>query len=79
MARTGEVTREQAEMAFSRILLQKIRQDRYPSYTQMKLLEQTLPRSLYRDYLNALFEKVMADERPSITMLRNIQRFTSQM
>ena len=79
MASTVEVTREQAATAFSRVLLEKIRQDQYPSYTQMRLLEQTIPRSLHREYLSILLEKVMSENRPSTTMLRNIQRFVSEM
>ena len=78
MASTGEVTREQAQTAFSRILLEKIRQDRNPSYTQMRLLEQTIPPSLHREYLTILLEKVMDDNTPSTTMLRKIQRFMSE-
>jgi hypothetical protein len=73
------VSREQAQTAISRILLEKIREDRFPSYTQMTMLEQTLPPSLYREYLNILFEKVMTENRPSITMLRRIQAFSSQL
>ena len=75
----ADVSREQAQTALSRILLEKIREDRYPSYTQMTMLEQTLPPSLYREYLNVLLEKVMSENRPSITMLRRIQQFASQL
>jgi hypothetical protein len=73
------VTREQAQTAFSRLMLEKIREDRYPSYTQMTMLEQTLPPSLHREYLNVLLEKVISENRPSVTMLRRLQRFASQL
>jgi len=73
------VSREQAQTVLSRILLEKIRQDPYPSYTYMTMLEQTLPPSLHREYLNILLEKVMNDRRPSTTMIRRIQRFTEQI
>jgi hypothetical protein len=79
MASTSTVTREQAETALARVLLAKVRQDRYPSYTQMSMLEQMLPPALHREYLSILLEKVMNDPRPSITMLRRIHRFTSQL
>ena len=75
----AEVTREQAQTALSRVLLEKIRKDTYPSYTQMSLLEQSIPPSLHREYLEILLEKVMHDERPSITMLRRIQQFSAQL
>jgi hypothetical protein len=73
------VSREQVQTAISRILLEKIRQDRYPSYTQMTMLEQTIPPSLYREYLNVLLEKVISENRPSVTMIRRIQRFASHL
>jgi hypothetical protein len=38
-----------------------------------------LPRSLYREYLSILFEKVMRDQWPSPSMLRRIQRFSAQL
>ena len=76
---SSEVTREQVQTALSHVLLDKIRNDRYPSYTQMAMLEQTLPPSLRGEYLNVLFEKVASDSRPSITMLRRIQRFAAQL
>jgi hypothetical protein len=78
--RTGsQVSREQAQTALARLLLQKVRTDTYPSFTQLNILEQTLPPSLHGDYLSILFEKV-ADERfPSTSMLRRIQRFADQL
>jgi hypothetical protein len=73
------VSREQAQTAISRILLEKIRADRYPSSTQMTMLEQTIPPSLYREYLNVLLEKVISENRPSVTMLGRLQRFASRL
>jgi hypothetical protein len=75
----NDVSREQVQTAISRILLEKIREDRYPSYTQMTMLEQTIPPSLYREYLNVLLEKVISENRPSVTMIRRIQRFASHL
>jgi hypothetical protein len=73
------VSREQVQTALSRLLLERIRQDKHPSYTQMSMLEQTLPPSLHREYLSVLLEKVMNDSRPSTTMIRRIQRFADQL
>jgi hypothetical protein len=70
---------EQAQTAFARLLLQKVREDKHPSFTQMNILEQTLPRSLYREYFVVLLEKAMSERRPSVSMLRRIQRFAAQM
>jgi hypothetical protein len=74
-----QVSSEQAQTALSRVLLEKLRQDKYPSSTEMDILEQTLPPSLEREYLNVLLEKVLVERRPSISMLRRIQRFSSQL
>jgi hypothetical protein len=74
-----QVTREQAQTALSRVLLEKLRQDKHPSSTEMDILEQSLPASLEREYLNVLLEKVLVEPRPSISMLRRIQRFSSQL
>jgi hypothetical protein len=69
----------QAQTALSRVLLDKIRNDNHPSFTQMNMLEQTLPQSLHREYLGILLEKVMGEQWPSISMLRRIQRFSNQL
>jgi hypothetical protein len=45
----------------------------------MQILEQTLPRSLRREYLNVLLEKVVSDSSPSIPMLRHIARLAQSL
>ena len=75
----GDVSRLQVQTALSRVLLDKIRNDNHPSFTQMNMLEQTLPQSLHREYLGILLEKVMGEQWPSISMLRRIQRFSNQL
>ena len=68
---------EQVQTAISRVLLEKIRTDTYPSYTHMNLLEQSLPQSLQREYVSVLLEKVVDERFPSPSMLRRIQRFAA--
>ena len=75
----GDVSRLQVQTALSRVLLDKVRNDNHPSFTQMNMLEQTLPQSLHREYLGILLEKVMGEQWPSISMLRRIQRFSNQL
>jgi hypothetical protein len=74
-----DLTREQAQTAIARLLLARVRRDRHPSFTEMNVLEQVLPRSLYRDYLIVLLEKVMRERWPSVSMLRRIQRFAAYL
>jgi hypothetical protein len=79
MAGTAQIDRLQAQTAFARVLLDKVQRDTYPSSTQLGMLEETLPPSMYGDYLGALLAKV-ADERwPSVSMLARIQRFSERI
>ena len=66
--------RQQAQTALARVLLEKIRQDNHPSQSQMMIFEETAPREMAGEYLNVLLEKVANDRRPSIPMLRHIQK-----
>ena len=75
----GDVSRLQVQTALSRVLLDKVRNDNHPSFTQMNMLEQTLPQSMHREYVSVLLEKVMGEQWPSISMLRRIQRFSNQL
>jgi hypothetical protein len=70
---------EEARNAIARLLLEKVRQDKYPSTTQMDIIEQMMPSYLLRDYLNVLLEKVMSDSSPSIPMLRRLARIAGQL
>ena len=56
------------------LLLQRIRQDHYPSATEMQLLESIIPKSMVSEYLDVLLEKVQADTWPSIPMMQRIIR-----
>ena len=56
------------------LLLQRIREDDYPSATQMQLLESIIPQSMVNDYLEVLLEKIQADTWPSIPMIQRIIR-----
>jgi len=67
-------SRLEVETALSRVLLEKVRGDAHPSTTYMDMLEQMAPPELLREYLNVLFEKLITDQRPSIDMLRRVQR-----
>jgi hypothetical protein len=65
-----------ARMAFSELLLDRIRQDRFPSYTEMNIFEQTAPEDMAPEYLEVLIEKATA-ERPSPTMVRHISQLVA--
>jgi hypothetical protein len=69
----------EAQVAVANFLLERIRQDQYPSETQMKLLEEFIPRPMARQYVNVLLEKVVADSFPSTSMLNRLCRIVQEM
>jgi hypothetical protein len=71
------MTREEAEAWFVQMLIDKVREDTYPSNTHMDMIEASIPPQMIEDYLDVLIEKVADDQVPSITMLRRIQRVTA--
>jgi hypothetical protein len=71
--------RQEAQVALARLLIDKIRTDHYPSYTQMNILEGMIPRALTPEYFDALLEKVAADEFPSTSLLRRLSALTEEM
>lgn len=78
-SRPAGVTREEVQTAIARILLERVRKDRYPSWTHIQLIEQLIPQSMQREYVNILLEKVLSDSQPSIPMLRHIARLAERM
>ena len=65
--------------AFAKILMDKVREDRYPSNNMMNIVEAVVPPQLVPEYLDILLEKISNDRFPSIPMLRRIQRVVSFM
>jgi hypothetical protein len=66
--------RASARQLHTGILLDKVRQDRYPSNAHMDLIEAVVGPEQLDDYLEALLEKVASERYPSIPMLRRAQR-----
>jgi hypothetical protein len=61
------------------VLLSKVEQDRYPSATQMALLERNLNRRELSAYIEVLLEKVDDDRFPSIPLMQRIERLLAQV
>jgi hypothetical protein len=64
----------EARALFIRILMDKVRADKYPSTTHMDIIEQALPPQWIPEYLDVLYEKVVDENYPSIPMLNRIAR-----
>jgi hypothetical protein len=58
------------------VLLEKIRQDRYPSTTMMDDVEQILTPWRRSDYADALLEKVRENRYPSRQMVQRLLRLS---
>ena len=72
------MNRTEAHAAYLRLLMDRVRQDHYPSTTHMSLIEQSLPPQLIPDYVEILIEKCSQDRNPSISMLSRIGRLVGQ-
>jgi nucleoside-triphosphatase THEP1 len=60
-------------------LLKKVREDKYPSATEMAIIEEVIPPELLPRYVEILMEKVMQENRPSISMLHRIRRLADSI
>jgi hypothetical protein len=79
LAMAAELSRKDVQTALAKVLLERVRQDNYPSQTQMDLLEEVIPPELVRDYVNVLLEKTLMSRWPSISLLRRLQRVTARL
>jgi hypothetical protein len=59
------------------VLLERVRQDRYPSSTMLNILEEHMVGHERQALVTILVQKVAADRYPSIEMLKRIIRITS--
>jgi len=73
------MNRIESAAVMSGVLLKKIRDDRYPSSTQMDLLEEVIPPQLLWRYVEVLMDKIAQDNRPSNSMIRRVSRLIQRM
>ena len=73
------MNRMEARAVIAGLLLKRVRDDRYPSSTDMDLIEQVIPPQLLSRYVEVLLDKIARDERPSISMLHRLDRVTNGM
>jgi hypothetical protein len=73
------MTRDEANGWLVNTLLEKIRNDRYPSATQMSMVEDVIPRDMVADYLQVLMDKAAEDKVPSVPMLQRIMRVAASL
>jgi len=74
-----DLSPEQIQTALARVLLERVRQENYPSSTQMDWLEQIIPPDLMREYVNVLLEKALSSRWPSVSIVRRLQRMMTRV
>jgi hypothetical protein len=73
------MNRMEARAVVAGMLLKRVKEERYPSPTEMDLIEQILPPQLLDRYVDVLLEKIAQDNRPSISMIHRLNRVTNAM
>ena len=68
--------RAQVHDAFYSLLIDKVRDDPYPSTTMLDLIEQHVHEDQLGAYADVLLDKVSGDRFPSLDMLRRLARLT---
>jgi hypothetical protein len=71
--------RNESRAVVAGMLLNKVRQERYPSATDLSMIEQLIPPALLPRYVDVLVEKIVQDDRPSISLLHRLDRVTREM
>jgi hypothetical protein len=59
---------------FAETLLDRIRNDNFPSVTQMDMLEAVAPPEVLVHYILDLMQKIEDDPHPSIPMMHRVRR-----
>jgi hypothetical protein len=73
------MTRDEAQGVITSLLLEKVREDKYPSVTQLDLIEAAIPQAMLSDYVEVLVEKIAQDTYPSLPMIRRLQRVAQRL
>lgn len=73
------MNRVESRAVLAGVLLKRVREDRYPSATDMDMIEQIIPPQLLPRYVELLLDKVAQDNRPSISMIHRLNRVTNSL
>jgi hypothetical protein len=69
----------EARAVIAGMLMKRVREDRFPSATEMSLIEELIPPQLLPRYVELLLDKIAQDSRPSISMIHRLNRVISSM
>ena len=73
------MNRVESRAVVAGVLLKRVREARYPSATEMDLIEQVIPSQLLPRYVEVLLDKIAQDNRPSISMLHRVVRVINSL
>ena len=62
---------------FAQVLLERIRNDQYPSSTHMTMLEQSASPEVLVEYLVHLMDRIAEEQHPSISMMARVERLAA--
>ena len=68
--------RSQLRAALCAVLIDKVRNDRFPSATMMDMVEAGVDEEQLREYADALLDKIEADQFPSIDLMKRLAALT---
>jgi len=60
------------------VLLEKIRNDQYPSATHMSMLEAFASDQVMGEYLAHLMQRIQEEPHPSISMMQRVQNIAAR-
>jgi hypothetical protein len=73
------MNRIESQAVLAGVLLKRVRDDKYPSSTEMDLIEQIIPPQLLPRYAEVLLDKVAQENHPSIPMLQRLQAVINRL
>jgi hypothetical protein len=73
------MNRLEARAVLAGMLLKRVKEDRYPSSTEMSLIEEIIPPQLLPRYVEVLLDKMAQESRPSISMIHRLSRVINSM
>ena len=66
------------EERFAEVLLDKIRNDMYPSRTQMDMLESLASPQVLLEFVMDLMDRIQAEAHPSVPMMQRASRLMAE-
>jgi hypothetical protein len=73
------MNRMEARAVLAGMLLKRVKEERYPSPTELSLIEEIIPPQLLPRYVDVMLDKLAQESRPSISMIHRLSRVIKSM